>query len=92
MQVPPVCCNPVLPNLALPEREGRGLGTSAPTLGQRVRAAREAKGWSRQTLAAKSGVSVTTLCEIELYGRTPRTATLELVAKPLGLRVELVNA
>jgi transcriptional regulator with XRE-family HTH domain len=57
----------------------------------RLREEREAKGWSRQTLAEKSGISVTTIAEIELDRRTrgPRFSTLVVLADALGLVVKL---
>jgi transcriptional regulator with XRE-family HTH domain len=43
-------------------------GEVARTLGVRVRALRLARDWKRDTLAAKSGVSVSTIKRFELTG------------------------
>lgn len=50
------------------------MATSA--LGRTLRSAREAREWSRETLAAKSGTSVAAIARTELYGALPRMSTL----------------
>lgn len=51
---------------------------------QRVRSLREGKGWSRQTLARKAGVSEATVARIELYGQDVKLSTWEAMADALG--------
>lgn len=46
------------------------------TLGRNLRTAREARGWSRETLSRESGTAVASISRTELYGHTP---TLGLV-------------
>ena len=43
------------------------MSTSASARGRRLRQAREAKGWSRRTLADRSGTSEATNARVELY-------------------------
>lgn len=52
-----------------------------------LRAAREARGWSRATLADASGTSEPAISRTELYGNQPRLSTLEAWADALGLTV-----
>jgi len=59
---------------------------------QRVRSLREGKGWSRQTLARKAGVSEATVARIELYGQDVKLSTWEAMADALDTPlVELVG-
>lgn len=48
---------------------------------QRVRSLREGKGWSRQTLARKAGVSEATVARIELYGQDVKLSTWDSMAQ-----------
>lgn len=58
------------------------------TVGQRIRAARLRKGWNQLELAAKSGVSRTTLYQMERGAiPTPRAATLHRLASTLDIPV-----
>ncbi len=72
-----------MPNLVAPE--------TVTTLGEQLRSAREAKGWSRERLAEKSGVSTTTIAEAELYGRNLRVSTLNALLEPLGFALSLAS-
>lgn len=54
------------------------------TVGGRVRAAREARGWSQDGLAQEAGVSQTTIDKIE-RGETRQSRYLSNVAKALGV-------
>ncbi len=54
-------------------------------LGLNLRNAREAKGWSRVTLSAKSGVSTTTIALFFFYWESPVIYTLAAISKALGL-------
>lgn len=56
-------------------------------LGTALRTEREAKGWSRATLALKSGTSEPAISRTELYGANPRISTLMRWAN--ALEVEL---
>lgn len=44
------------------------MSTRTEARGARLRDARTAKGWSRRTLADKSGTSEATISRVELYG------------------------
>lgn len=57
------------------------------TLGTTLRATRTAKGWSRATLAMRSGTSEPAIARTELYGSSPRLATLRLWAEALEVDV-----
>lgn len=56
-------------------------------IGAIVREAREAKGWSRATLANQAGVSSGTISNLELYGTAPRLDTLLAITEALGLEL-----
>jgi len=43
-------------------------------------------GYSQEALAARSGMSFTTICAIELQKRPPQDFTLVKLAKALGVR------
>lgn len=58
------------------------LPNALPTI---LRNAREARGWSRRTLAGESGTSEAAIARTELYGDLPRLATLAAWAKALGM-------
>lgn len=61
-------------------------------LGRIVRAKREERGWSRATLARKSGVSEPTIARVELYGHDCRPKNLHALARALGVEPdELLN-
>lgn len=62
--------------------------------GQRVKALREEKGWSQDTLSAEAGLSPCTVMYIEQggAGHRPRLDTYEIIARALGVRVgEIVD-
>lgn len=44
------------------------MATLAQRRGTRLRAEREARGWSRRTLADKAGTSESNIARVELYG------------------------
>lgn len=48
-----------------------------------IRAARALLGWSRDVLAAKSGISLRTLASIELEQGNPEDATLDAIRNAL---------
>ena len=57
-----------------------------------LRKLREARGWSRETLAEKSGTSAMTVLRAELHGSDPSLSTLTAWADALGVQIdELVN-
>src|SRR4051812_2631311 len=61
-------------------------------IGQSIRAARLRKGWNQLMLASKSGVSRTTLFQLERGAiPTPRAATLHRLAVALEIPVALLN-
>lgn len=59
--------------------------TERTALGRNLRTAREAKGWSRATLARESSTSSAAIARAELYGRQPRLSTVRLWAEALGI-------
>lgn len=57
--------------------------TPHPTL----RTLREARGWSRETLADKSGTSAMTVLRFELHGSDPSLSTLKAWSDALGVSI-----
>lgn len=57
-------------------------------LGQVIRAARKARGWSQADLAEQAGLSRPTIARAEI-GQDISTATLSKIASALQLTVEL---
>jgi transcriptional regulator with XRE-family HTH domain len=67
------------------------MATTTNGRGLRLRAIREGKGWSRQTLSRKSGVSEATVARAELYGQDVKLSTWDAWAAALDVPVsELV--
>jgi transcriptional regulator with XRE-family HTH domain len=65
---------------------------SAPSIGQRVRELRQAKGWAFDRLARETGLSRGTLWEAEhKKDREPRHRTLVRIAEALGVPVEYLR-
>lgn len=62
------------------------------TLGTTLRRNREARGWSRATLAQKSGTSEPAIARTELYGNSPRLATLRQWADALEIDISVLLA
>lgn len=56
-----------------------------PNLGARVKALREAKGWTQADLAASAKLSVIYVAKIEGGDRVPTVATLKRLARALGV-------
>ena len=57
-----------------------------------LRKLREARGWSRETLAEKSGTSAMTILRAELHGSDPSLSTLTAWADALDVPLdELVD-
>jgi transcriptional regulator with XRE-family HTH domain len=68
-------------------------GTLLPveSRGERVRKAREARGWTQEDLARESGVSVKTIRRIELAWRgKPQTFTIDALARTLGIASDVL--
>ena len=61
-------------------------------LGSVIRTAREAKGWSRATLAREAGVAQGTISNVELYGTAPRWDTVQRLAHALDIDVSQLEA
>ncbi len=57
------------------------------TLGERIRALRQAQGWTLAVLASKASVSVSYLNDIEHDRSVPSLGKLAAVAAALGLSV-----
>ncbi len=62
-----------------------GAQSYIPNMGLRLRQIREKKGLSLRTLAEKAGVDWSAINRIELGKATPKLATLEKLAKALGV-------
>lgn len=61
-------------------------------LGQHLRSLREAKGWSRETLARKSGTAPLTILRAEVHGTDPTLSSLTAWADALEVPLaELVD-
>lgn len=54
-------------------------------LGQRLRDLRTQKGWSRETLGAKSGTTALTILRAEIHGTQPTLASLTAWADALDV-------
>lgn len=65
---------------------------TAMPLPDRIRDAREVLGWTREILAAYSGVSVSTIGRIERDEMTPRAGTIIALAIALGIPPEELGA
>lgn len=57
------------------------------TIGARIKARRERRGWTQAVLADRAGVSRIYVQKIENGTRTPPLPTLERLARALGLRL-----
>lgn len=55
------------------------------TIGGRLRAAREAKGWTHEQLARESGLSLDTVIKIQSGRRQPGGETLVKLCRALGV-------
>lgn len=53
--------------------------------GEEIRAAREARGWSRAELAARSGLDSDTIRRIEEQGQAPQARTLRMLRAALTM-------
>ncbi len=55
------------------------------SIGQRIRAARERKGWTQEDLAQESGIARANVARLERARQVPKVTTLRRVAAALGL-------
>lgn len=62
------------------------------TLGQRITALRDARGWTRYRLAKEAGISAINLARIEDEGRDPSWSTICKLADALGAKLEQFRA
>lgn len=62
------------------------------TLGERIQAAREAKGKSQVTLAAAAGISPSYLAELEKDEREPSLSTAARLARALEMSLDQLAA
>ena len=65
-------------------------GTMMRELGQQIRAARAARGWSQSVLADEAGVSRPSIARIEA-GEDVNTSTLVKVSETLGFELAVVS-
>jgi transcriptional regulator with XRE-family HTH domain len=74
------------------ERPSQNQNSTQAMIGKRIRAARLRKGWNQCELAARSGVSRTTLFQMERGAiPSPRAATLHRLAQALDLPTTLLS-
>lgn len=64
--------------------------STTSSVGSNLRREREARGWSRETLARESGTSLPTIARTELYGKEPRISTLTAWADALGVSLTVL--
>ena len=60
----------------------------AQTLGSRLKALREARGWTQAHLAELAGMTASEISRVECGAREPRFTTLEQLAQSLGVPPE----
>jgi hypothetical protein len=74
-----------------PPKQGAGRQPSPPGIPSQIRQAREAQHLTWYALAKRAGIpNANTIRDIE-YGRDAQISTVQLVAKALGLRLEMVE-
>lgn len=56
---------------------------SSSTIGDRLKWAREKAGWTVRELAQRAGIAASSVTDMELGSRTPRTDTVERLAAAL---------
>lgn len=71
-------------------KEPRPAMPTSDVLGESVRGARKARGWSQTELAHRAGVSRPTIARIEA-GQGFSATTLQKVARALDLQITLVE-
>lgn len=62
------------------------------TLGERIKANRRARGWTREQLAVRANLSGSTIGRIERGGHTPHASVIIALARALDLPVEQLAA
>ena len=73
-------------------RKAKAAGAGIPTLGQRIRAAREARGLSQAALAAVAKISQGYLSQLEQDEREPALSIAARLAQTLGLSMDELAA
>lgn len=63
---------------------------AAWSIGQKVRAARERKGWRQEDLAQETGIARPNIARLEKGGQIPKVTTLRRVAAALGLELAVL--
>jgi transcriptional regulator with XRE-family HTH domain len=58
------------------------------TIGQRIRRARQSKGWTQAELGFRARLRETTICRYELGHQTPNIKNLSRIADALGVSVD----
>lgn len=69
-------------------RRARAAAARQPTVGQRIRAAREAHGWTQTSLAATASISQGYLSQLEQDEREPTLSIAARLARSLGLSLD----
>lgn len=70
------------------KRKAQAGQTGEPSLGQRIRAAREARSESQVTLAAAAGISQGYLSQLEQDEREPTLSIAARLARALGISLD----
>jgi ribosome-binding protein aMBF1 (putative translation factor) len=74
------------------ERKAAASGSGGQTLGQRIRAAREARAQSQVKLAAAAGISQGYLSQLEQDEREPTLSIAARLAQALGMSLDELAA
>ncbi len=61
---------------------------AADTIGQRIRKARQRKGWTQAELGLRTGLRESMICKYELGYHTPSIKHLSRIADALGVSVD----
>jgi ribosome-binding protein aMBF1 (putative translation factor) len=85
-EAPVVSISEALNNAAMQRAKDKAHGRKAlRAMGERVEAFRRQKGWNRTTLAARAGVTVTTVRGCEEGTKVTQPTKLQAIAKALGI-------
>lgn len=74
-----------------PSAQNAGPKPSPPGIPSQIRAAREARGWTWFAAAKAAGIASSNIVRDIEYGRDATLASVQALAKALGLKLELVD-